>query len=49
MLHKCRRLDKAGIAYNFFYLTGISGKGNGEKGAMDTADMQSVTAKDHRG
>ena len=36
---QCRRLDNAGIAYNFFYLTGISGKGKGEKGAMDTADI----------
>ena len=36
---QCRRLDNAGIAYNFFYLTGISGNGKGEKGAMDTADI----------
>ena len=37
ILTQCRRLDKAGISYNFFYLTGISGGGNGEKGAYDTA------------
>lgn len=37
ILTQCRRLDKAGISYNFFYLTGISGAGKGEKGAYDTA------------
>ena len=36
ILTQCRRLDKAGISYNFFYLTGISGAGKGEKGAYDT-------------
>lgn len=37
ILTQCRRLDMAGITYNFFYLTGISGAGNGEKGARATA------------
>lgn len=36
---QCNRLDKAGISYNFFYLTGISGIGKGEKGAKDTANI----------
>ncbi len=34
---QCSRLDKAGIGYNFFYLTGISGMGKGEQGAKATA------------
>ena len=29
ILEQCRRLDKAGIGYSFFYLTGISGAGRG--------------------
>ena len=36
---QCKRLDNVGIAYHFFYLTGISGIGKGEKGAKDTADI----------
>lgn len=36
---QCRRLDKAGIHYNFFYLTGISGAGRGEIGAKLTAEI----------
>lgn len=34
---QCLRLDKAGIGYNFFYLTGISGSGKGKRGAISTA------------
>ena len=37
ILEQCRRLDKAGIGYSFFYLTGISGAGRGEDGARATA------------
>lgn len=37
IVSQCLRLDKAGIGYNFFYLTGISGKGRGEQGAKATA------------
>ena len=37
ILSQCVRLDKAGISYNFFYLTGISGAGKGEQGAKATA------------
>ena len=39
ILIQCRRLDNAGISYNFFYLTSISGAGKGEKGAKATADI----------
>lgn len=39
ILTQCKRLDMAGISYNFFYLTGVSGIGNGEKGAKATADI----------
>ncbi len=37
ILEQCRRLEQAGIRYSFFYLTGISGAGNGEAGAEATA------------
>ena len=36
---QCQRLDKVGIRYSFFYLTGISGAGFGELGARLTADI----------
>lgn len=37
ILAQCIRLDQAGIGYNFFYLTGISGMGKGKQGARATA------------
>lgn len=37
ILEQCGRLDRAGIHYHFFYLTGISGAGRGEEGARLTA------------
>ena len=37
IIEQCGRLDKAGIRYSFFYLTGISGEGRGERGAKITA------------
>lgn len=37
ILTQCKRLEQAGIAYAFFYLAGISGKGRGEAGASATA------------
>ncbi len=37
ILEQCGRLDRAGIRYSFFYLTGISGAGHGEDGAGATA------------
>lgn len=39
VLEQCRKLEKAGISYNFFYLTGIYGAGGGEKGAIQTAEV----------
>lgn len=39
IVEQCRRLDKAGISYYFFYLTSISGAGRGEIGARLTADI----------
>lgn len=36
---QCQRLEQAGISYNFFYLTGISGIRKGVKGAKATADI----------
>ena len=32
-------MDRAGISYNFFYLTGVSGAGKGEAGAKKTAEV----------
>ncbi len=39
IVEQCKRLDKAGISYSFFYLTSISGKGRGEEGARATAEV----------
>lgn len=39
VLEQCRKLEEAGISYNFFYLTGIYGAGGGEKGAIQTAEI----------
>lgn len=39
IVEQCKRLDQAGISYNFFYLTGISGAGHGEEGARLTAEV----------
>lgn len=36
---RCRKLDNAGIEYNFFYLTGVSGFGNGAAGAEKSAGL----------
>lgn len=38
IIEQCARLDAAGIAYAFFYLVGISGKGRGIEGARLTAE-----------
>ena len=37
IIRECKRLDKAGMEYNFFYLAGIYGCGRGEIGAKNTA------------
>ena len=39
ILIQCKRLEQAGMTYGFFYLTGISGKGNGASGAMVSAEI----------
>lgn len=39
IVEQCKRLDQAGISYNFFYLTGISGAGHGEEEARLTAEV----------
>ncbi|MDE7439966.1 MAG: radical SAM protein [Clostridia bacterium] len=36
ILEQCRKLDEAGIEYNFFYLTGISGKDKSKQGVENT-------------
>ncbi len=36
ILEQCLKLDKAGIEYNFFYLTGICGKGKSNQGVENT-------------
>lgn len=43
ILTECKRLDKAGIDYNFFYLAGIYGAGRGEEGAKNTAEVFNQT------
>lgn len=39
ILAQCSRLNRAGIRYSLFYLTGISGEGRGETGAKITAEL----------
>lgn len=39
IMTQCRRLEAADISYNFFYLTGISGRGRGAEGALATAEL----------
>lgn len=39
IITQCKKLDSADIEYNFFYLTGISGSGNGLAGAEKTAEI----------
>lgn len=39
VLTQCRRLDAADIGYHFFYLTGVSGKGRGGEGALESARL----------
>ena len=38
-IEQAKKLEKAGISYNFFYLTGISGAGRGEYGGKETAKV----------
>ena len=43
IVEQTHRLDKAGITYNFFYLTGVSGAGRGVEGALESAKIFSMT------
>lgn len=39
ILEQCRKLDEAGIEYNFFYLTGIYGKNKSTQGVENTVKV----------
>lgn len=39
IIEQCKKLEEAGISYNFFYLTGICGAGRGKIGAKETAKV----------
>ena len=39
IIEQTQKLDEAGIHYNFFYLTGLSGAGKGKHGAKETAKI----------
>lgn len=37
LIEQCRKLDEAGIEYYFVYMTGLAGKGNGRRNAVNSA------------
>lgn len=39
IISQCAKLDEAGIRYNFTYLTGLAGRGGGERNARLTAEV----------
>lgn len=39
IIEQCKKLDEANIEYNFFYLTGIYGKGKSPEGVKRTAEI----------
>lgn len=39
ILEQCRKLDEAGIEYYVVYMTGLAGKGNGERNAVNSARL----------
>ena len=39
IIEQCRKLDEAGIEYYFVYMTGLAGKGNGYRNAINTAKV----------
>lgn len=39
ILEQCQKLDKAGIEYYFVYMTGLAGKGNGNRNAINSAEI----------
>lgn len=39
ILEQCHKLDEAGIEYYFVYMTGLAGKGNGYRNAVNSAKL----------
>lgn len=39
ILEQCHKLDEAGIEYYFVYMTGLAGKGNGHRNAVNSAKV----------
>lgn len=39
ILEQCRKLDEAGIEYYFVYMTGLAGRGNGIRNAVNSAKL----------
>jgi len=39
IIQQCRKLDEAGIEYYFVYMTGLAGKGNGYRNAVNSAKV----------
>lgn len=39
LIEQCRKLDEAGIEYYFVYMTGLAGKGNGYRNAINSAKV----------
>lgn len=39
IIEQCRKLDEAGIEYYFVYMTGLAGKGNGYRNAINSARL----------
>ncbi len=39
ILEQCRKLDEAGIEYYFVYMTGLAGRGNGYRNAVNSAKL----------
>ena len=39
IMEQCRKLDEANIEYYFVYMTGLAGKGNGQRNAINSAKL----------
>ncbi len=39
IVEQCNKLDEAGIEYSFVYMTGLAGKGNGKRNAINSAKI----------
>lgn len=39
IIEQCKKLEEANIRYNFVYLTGLAGKGQGERNAINSANI----------